>query len=57
MKYHSYFLQKLEKMSQNLSSAAVVIGSFFFSMLKKKITAEKKQVIFPGVANKQENYR
>ena len=27
MKYHSLFLQKLEKMSQNLSSAAVVIGA------------------------------
>ena len=39
MKYHFYFFQKLGKMSQNLSSAAVVIGAlrvkcdtiFFFS--------------------------
>ena len=27
MKYHTLFFSKLEKMSQNLSSAAVVIGA------------------------------
>ena len=27
MKYHTLFCQKLEKMSQNLSSAAVMIGA------------------------------
>ena len=27
MKYHTFFCQKLGKMSQNLSSAAVVIGA------------------------------
>ena len=27
MKYHTFFFQKLRKMSQNLSSAAVVIGA------------------------------
>ena len=27
MKYHTYFFRKLGKMSQNLSSAAVVIGA------------------------------
>ena len=28
MKYHTLFFRKLEKMSQNLSSAAVVIGAY-----------------------------
>ena len=27
MRYHTYLFRKLEKMSQNLSSAAVVIGA------------------------------
>ena len=27
MKYHTFFFRKLEKMLQNLSSAAVVIGA------------------------------
>ena len=28
MKYHTLFFKKLEKMSPNLSSAAIVIGAF-----------------------------
>ena len=39
MKYHTLFFRKLGKMSQNLSSAAVVIGAFRVNknFSKKKI--------------------
>ena len=46
-KYHTLFFQKLGKMSQNLSSAAVVIGAlrvkllaFFISMIARKLDLE-----------------
>ena len=32
LKYHTLFFQKLEKMSQNLSSAAIVIGALRVNM-------------------------
>ena len=38
MKYHSSFFQKLRKMSQNVSSAAVVIGALRVSRYKVNYT-------------------
>ena len=34
MKYHTFFFRKLGKMSQNLSSAAVVIGTLRVNTVK-----------------------
>ena len=36
MRYHTLFFRKLGKMSQNLSSAAVVIGDLSVHLLHKK---------------------
>ena len=43
MKYHSLFFRKLGKMSQNLSSAAVVIGA-----LRVKILYPILKTVDPG---------
>ena len=50
MKYHSLFFRKLEKMSQNLSSAAIVIGALWVKVWKStknqyKVTEGKNVII------------